>query len=177
MTPYSPTHWQPFFVAMITAAASLTGLLFVAVSINLDRIIKGAGFLPLRAIQTLATLLLVVLSCSLTLVPQNVRTLGLEILLLAAPTLVLTVRGQIYHRRKHPEDPLHCLLDGRNRDGHGAGDRRRTVTAPARRRRAVLAGSRCLARASRRRLRRLGAPGRDSPLTPSRRKPLRPARP
>jgi hypothetical protein len=104
---YSTAEWQSFFIAMITAAASLTGLLFVAVSINLDRIIKGGGFLPLRAMQTLATLLLVVLSCALTLVPQNIRILGLEVFVLAAPTLFLTVRGQIYHRRKNPKDPLH----------------------------------------------------------------------
>jgi len=110
MSAYSPADWQPFFIAMITAAASLTGLLFVAVSINLDRIIKGGGFLPLRAMQTLATLLLVVLSCSLTLVPQNSRILGLEVFLLAAPTLVLTVRGQFYHRRKNPKDPLHWYV-------------------------------------------------------------------
>jgi len=111
VTAYSPAQWQPFFIAMITAAASLTGLLFVAVSINLDRIAaKDGGFLPLRAMQTLATLLLVVLSCSLTLVPQSVRILGLEIFLLAAPALVLTTRGQLYHRQKNKKDPLYWYV-------------------------------------------------------------------
>jgi hypothetical protein len=36
----------PFFTAIIAAAAGLTGLLFVAVSINLDKILKGDRFLP-----------------------------------------------------------------------------------------------------------------------------------
>ena len=46
MRAYDPAAWVPFFTAIIAAAAGLTGLLFVAVSINLDRILKGARFLP-----------------------------------------------------------------------------------------------------------------------------------
>jgi hypothetical protein len=42
--------------------------LFVAVSINLDKILKGDRFLPARAAETLATLLLVVVSSALALV-------------------------------------------------------------------------------------------------------------
>jgi hypothetical protein len=68
MRAYDPAAWEPFFSAMIAAAAALTGLLFVAVSINLDRILKGGRFLPARAAETLATLLLVVASSALTLV-------------------------------------------------------------------------------------------------------------
>jgi len=49
MRGYDPAAWEPFFTAVIAAAAGLTGLLFVAVSINLDRIIKGGRFLPARA--------------------------------------------------------------------------------------------------------------------------------
>jgi hypothetical protein len=37
MRAYDPAAWVPFFTAMIAAAAGLTGLLFVAISINLDR--------------------------------------------------------------------------------------------------------------------------------------------
>jgi len=48
MRAYDPAAWVPFFTAIIAAAAGLTGLLFVAVSINLDRILKGARFLPAR---------------------------------------------------------------------------------------------------------------------------------
>jgi hypothetical protein len=107
---YSPAHWQPFFIAMITAAASLTGLLFVAVSLNMDRIMERGSSLPLRALHTLSTLLLVVLTCSLTLVPQSIRILGLEVVVLAAPALVLTVRGQVSHRRKNPQDPRYWYV-------------------------------------------------------------------
>jgi modulator of FtsH protease len=85
MRAYDPAAWVPFFTAMIAAAAGLTGLLFVAVSINLDRILKAARFLPARAAETLATLLLVVVSSALALIPQSTRLLGLELVIVVVP--------------------------------------------------------------------------------------------
>jgi hypothetical protein len=106
MRGYDPAAWEPFFSAIIAAAAALTGLLFVAVSINLDRILKGGKFLPARAAETLATLLLVVASSALTLVPQNIRLVGVEILVVVVPMLVITVRSQLSHRRRNRDDPV-----------------------------------------------------------------------
>jgi hypothetical protein len=98
---------RPLFVAIISAAAAaLTGLLVVAVSINLDRILKAATFLPTRAAETLSSLLLIVVTAALVLIPQNLRLLGLEILVLAVPMLVITVRHQLVYRRRNPNDPL-----------------------------------------------------------------------
>ena len=105
MRGYDLADWEPFFSAIIAAAAALTGLLFVAVSINLDRIVKGGKFLPARAAETLAILLLVVASSALTLVPQGTRLVGVEILIVAVPTLAITVRTQIAHRRNR-NDPM-----------------------------------------------------------------------
>lgn len=106
MQGYDLSDWEPFFSAIIAAAAALTGLLFVAVSINLDRILKGAKYLPSRAAQTLAILLLVVASSALTLVPQSTRLVGIEILIVAVPTLAITVWTQIAHRRRNRNDPM-----------------------------------------------------------------------
>jgi hypothetical protein len=110
MLGYAPGAWVPFFTAMIAAAAALTGLLFVAVSINLAQILKGdkfrSAFLLARAAETLATLLLIVVSSALTLVPQNIRLLGLEIAILVVPMLVITIRSQLRHRRQNSGDPL-----------------------------------------------------------------------
>src|SRR5271155_3671143 len=105
MHSYDPTGWSPFFVAMIGASAALTGLLFVAVSINLDSILKGGKFLTSRAAETLATLMLVVVSSALALVPQNTRLLGAEILAIATPFLVITTWRQLGHLRGHRDDP------------------------------------------------------------------------
>jgi len=106
MRGYDLAAWEPFFSAMIAAAAALTGLLFVAVSINLDRIVKGGKFLPARAAETVAMLLLVVAISALTLVPQGIRLVGLEILIIVVPMLVVTVRNQLAQRRRNPNDPL-----------------------------------------------------------------------
>jgi hypothetical protein len=43
MTSYQPESWHDLFVASAGAAAALTGLIFVAVSINLAKIVDPAG--------------------------------------------------------------------------------------------------------------------------------------
>jgi hypothetical protein len=43
MHAYSTAGWESLFVAEAGASAALTGLLFVAISINLERILQGAG--------------------------------------------------------------------------------------------------------------------------------------
>jgi hypothetical protein len=40
---YSTAEWTELFLAQAGASAALAGLLFVAISINLDRILKGSG--------------------------------------------------------------------------------------------------------------------------------------
>jgi len=105
MRSYDPALWDSFFTALIAAAAALTGLLFVAVSINLDRIIQGGRFLPIRAAESLAVLLLVVLGSAIALIPQNTRLMGAEVLILAVPMLIITVWSQLQQRRARPDDP------------------------------------------------------------------------
>jgi hypothetical protein len=97
----------PFFGAMITAAAALTGLLFVAVSINFEKILaEDAGSLPARAGETLGMLLMIVIGGALTLVPQQTRLLGAEVLLLGGTLLAATVRSQLRWRLRHRDEPL-----------------------------------------------------------------------
>jgi hypothetical protein len=52
---YSAVAWHDFFMGTIGAAAALTGLLFVAISINLDEVLKHPQ-LPGRAAGTLGIL-------------------------------------------------------------------------------------------------------------------------
>jgi modulator of FtsH protease len=72
MTGYEPSAWSDFAVAVAGAAAALTGLLFVAVSINIKRILSFAD-LPARAVQTLIMLVLPLLLALLLLIPQQSR--------------------------------------------------------------------------------------------------------
>jgi modulator of FtsH protease len=79
---YIPAVWSSFFSALVSASASLTGLLFVAVSINLGQIVRQQNLVS-RAAKALFALVSVLLAAVLCLAPaQSVRWLGVEILLL-----------------------------------------------------------------------------------------------
>ena len=87
---YRPDAWHDLAVATVGATAALTGLLFVAVSINLDRILEYPS-LPRRAAATLTLLLALLAAGVLVLVPgQPVPALAAE---LAVTGLVLTLTG------------------------------------------------------------------------------------
>ncbi len=80
MSGFSPSEWHDFFVGSIGASAALTGLLFVAISINLEQILKFAT-LPGRAAGSLGVLVcaLVVSACGLA-PGQRLDVLGTEIM-------------------------------------------------------------------------------------------------
>jgi hypothetical protein len=71
--------WDNFFVGELGASATLAGLLFVAVSINLSRIVQFKN-LPFRAMESLLAFLSVLIVASFALVPkQQSGTFGLEV--------------------------------------------------------------------------------------------------
>jgi hypothetical protein len=71
VTPaYAADHWTDFGVAAAGATATLAGLLFVAVSINIQRILQYPS-LPNRAAQTLILFAMPLLVGLLLLVPSQ----------------------------------------------------------------------------------------------------------
>jgi hypothetical protein len=79
MISYQPASWHDLFEASAGAAAALTGLIFVAVSINLARILDDRR-LPTRAAETLSLLLGLLFLSVFILVPGQARiALGSEI--------------------------------------------------------------------------------------------------
>jgi hypothetical protein len=100
--------WESLFVALAGASAALAGLLFVAISINLDRILEGPG-LAGRAGEAIVLPVAVLVVSTLVLVPGQPRTaLGAELLvagLVAWSTLVVihvrAVRGRVGRRARY----------------------------------------------------------------------------
>src|ERR1700691_2980763 len=88
--------WANFFVAEVGAAAALSGLIIVAISINLQRILSFPQ-LPGRAAEMLILLVGALTACSLALMPgQPLKVLGAEILgaglLMTGAPLVIQAR-------------------------------------------------------------------------------------
>ena len=73
MTAYDAREWTDFLVACAGGSAALAGLVFVAVSINVDRILQLPG-LPERALATVLLLLSVVLTSLIGLIPGRSST-------------------------------------------------------------------------------------------------------
>ena len=78
-------------MAAAGASAALAGLIFVAVSINVEEILKLDG-VPERALQALLQLIVVVVVSLLALAPgQSSAALGIETALLGATMLIFSV--------------------------------------------------------------------------------------
>jgi hypothetical protein len=70
--------WREFFVAAAGASAALVGLVIVAISVNVQRILEHPQ-LPSRGGATVAALVLILVSSMAELIPQPVAALAIEI--------------------------------------------------------------------------------------------------
>lgn len=95
MVPDIPVEWHDFCVAAGGAAAALLGLVFVALSINLSRILAFQE-LPRRAAETIIVLAAALIAALLMLIPGHIsQSLGLCVLFVAAPAWALPTWWQI----------------------------------------------------------------------------------
>jgi hypothetical protein len=88
-------EWHDLFVVTGGAAAALTGLIFVGVSLNLTKILAYAS-LPNRALLSLLMLLNILIVSILFLIPgQGVIAVGAEILIVEIIFYIMTLRLDI----------------------------------------------------------------------------------
>ncbi len=90
---YRPEQWSDFFILVGTGAVTLTGLVFVAMALNLKAVAVDATHRN-RAINTLAGLALVFMRCALALMgAQNRHSIGAELFLVAGLSMAIFWRG------------------------------------------------------------------------------------
>ena len=88
-------EWKDFWVAIAGSAAALTGLIFVGVSISLQRILSHPQ-LPSRAMQSLLLLLTVLVVATLNLIPGQPQFLvGSEVLIIGILVWAITLRSDL----------------------------------------------------------------------------------
>jgi hypothetical protein len=90
---FRPEQWTDFFLLVGTGAVTLTGLVFVAMSLNL-KVIAIDAIHRYRAINTLTDLALVFMRCALVLMgAQNHRSIGAELFVVAGISAAVFAKG------------------------------------------------------------------------------------
>jgi modulator of FtsH protease len=90
---FRPERWSDFFLLVGTGAVTLTGLVFVAMSLNLKEIAFVATH-RYRAINTLTGLALVFMRCALVLMgAQDHRSIGAELFVVAGISAAVFIKG------------------------------------------------------------------------------------
>jgi modulator of FtsH protease len=98
---YRPEAWRDLYVMLGGSAAALSGLLFVAISIHLDRILR-VPYLRVFARNSMIALIMALIRASLILVPQSAFLLAIELLLTVAFGLALVTNALLHQFRDAP---------------------------------------------------------------------------
>jgi len=90
MTGHLTHEWADFYIAAAGAAAAMAGLVIVAISVNINRILEYSH-LPSRAGAAISSLILILVCSMATLIPQSFAVLGAEIVVLGVCAWALQV--------------------------------------------------------------------------------------
>jgi hypothetical protein len=90
---YDPAAWHDLYLMVGGAAAVLTGLIFVAVSLHLRPILSDRWLRGRAESSLLALMVVVILSGALLIPGQDRRVLGVEVVVVAFISPIQSVRG------------------------------------------------------------------------------------
>ena len=109
-------EWHDYFLMTGTAAVTLLGLLFVALSFNLDVVLhESKTYLLSLARQTFLGFVYVLFVSLVFLIPaMTIRMLGAQVAIFGAATSVLALRGLITTARRRDRSRLGRFLIVRN---------------------------------------------------------------
>jgi len=108
MHAHTTDGWGELFLAEAGASAALAGLLFVAISINLTKILEVRGLVG-RAGEAIVLLVAVLIVSTLVLVPDQPRVaLGTELLVtgLLAWSILVVIHARAVHGGIGPSRPV-----------------------------------------------------------------------
>ena len=92
---FTPGHWHDFFVMVGGSAAALTGLVFVAMTLNLAAITRDATH-HYRAVGTISGFVAIFMVCALALVGDQTNTaIGIEWLVVMVAATAVYVYGYV----------------------------------------------------------------------------------
>jgi hypothetical protein len=103
--------WHDFFIAEAGASAALAGLLFVALSLNITRILDQHAWLVARAAQSVAAMMLVLLVASIALLPIALGKQGLWWLILTIAGTIFTARATLAQAGVPPAYRRYAILN------------------------------------------------------------------
>jgi hypothetical protein len=103
--------WSTYFSTLAESAATLAGLLFVAVSINLSRVVAISG-LPERALASITALVTIVVISVFGLLPQPPLAFGIELVVVGIVAFAgaTRLRRDIIRSESLKYMPIHRLL-------------------------------------------------------------------
>jgi hypothetical protein len=104
-SPPAIAEWSTLLAVEAGAAATLTGLVFVALSVNLGKIVAFPG-LPGRAAESILQFLEVFLISTLALIPgQPERTLAIELIAVSIALWLAQMAGQFRYLKQRAGHP------------------------------------------------------------------------
>ena len=113
MDGFAIEHWHDFFVAQAGAGAALAGLVFVAISINLQRLLTTRAVQG-RAIEALALLVSLLIVGLAALIPQGNLAFATELIVLgfamSATMIAVGVGGGNAGGATHGQHALRLIL-------------------------------------------------------------------